>query len=154
MRSRAYSRAIRSAHAIDHGEDILAFVTSKGAVAALRTTADKGIPAVSAVSSALYERYRDYTKLAPVKTFIGQCVRAALEQEGYQVLERNVRLRNDKIFNRGTVYALTGSPPGRGYRESNKLLGVQVEIQLTRSQAEDLLTQLQHDLQTSTARRR
>jgi hypothetical protein len=150
MSSRALKRAVRSAAALEHGEDMLALVMSKAAVTALRNTADKGIPAVSAVSDALFERFGEYTKLPPVKTFIGQCVRAALEQEGYEVIERNVRLRNDKIFNRGTVYA-KAHQEGESTKVKN---AIRVQLQLSLVQANELLAQLEKALRASRARQR
>jgi hypothetical protein len=71
----------------------------------LVAAAEAGVPAVTAVSGKLQELVglKD-AKLAPVKQFTGLCVRAVLEEEGFEVVGAGVRLSNDPVFSTGSVY--------------------------------------------------
>jgi hypothetical protein len=40
----------------------------------------------------------------PLKQFAGLCVRAVLEEEGFEVAETGVRVSNDPIFRTGSTY--------------------------------------------------
>jgi len=60
---------------------------------------------VTAVSSALKTLVgATDAMLAPVKQFTGLCVRAVLEEEGFELAETGVRLSNDPVFRTGSVY--------------------------------------------------
>ena len=43
-------------------------------------------------------------KLAPVKQFAGICVRAVLEEEGFELADTGVRLSKDPVFRTGSVF--------------------------------------------------
>ena len=43
-------------------------------------------------------------KLQPVKQFAGVCVRAVLEEEGFQVAAKGVRVSKDPVFRTGSTY--------------------------------------------------
>jgi hypothetical protein len=67
--------------------------------------AETGAPPVTAISGELLERIptKD-AKLMPLKQFAGLCVRAVLEEEGFEVAETGVRVSNDPIFRTGSTY--------------------------------------------------
>ena len=103
--SRTLRRAQRSARAVLHGTEILEFVQELKTRRLLIAAAESGVPAVTAISGELRELVgpKD-AKLAPVKQFAGLCVRAVLEQEGFEVADAGVRLSNDPMFRTGSVY--------------------------------------------------
>jgi hypothetical protein len=104
MRSRAMKRAWRTAEAVKDGAAILEFISKPSSRVSLVARAKRGSPPVGAISTQLMEKFGANVKLTPVKLFIGTCVRAVLEEEGFRVAEKGVRLKNDEIFRTGSVY--------------------------------------------------
>ena len=105
MPSRAMRRASRSAPALLQGEEIFRFVTGKSTRKKLVAAAAEGLPPVSAISADLRERFEAAQIKRPViKQFVGLCVRAVLEEEGYEVYRTGVRLHRDPVFTTGSVY--------------------------------------------------
>jgi hypothetical protein len=43
-------------------------------------------------------------KLPPIKQYTGLCVRAVLEEEGFELVQTGVRVSKDPIFRTGSVY--------------------------------------------------
>jgi hypothetical protein len=105
MESKAMRRAVRSARAVLHGARILEFVQDPKTRQKLITAAVAGAPPITAISSRLAELVgvKD-VKLQPVKQFAGICVRAVLEEEGFRVAARGVRVSNDPVFRTGSTY--------------------------------------------------
>jgi hypothetical protein len=105
MESKAMRRAIRSARAVLGGARILEFVRSPQIRQKLIAAAESGAPPVTAISARLVELVgaKD-VKLQPVKQFAGVCVRAVLEEEGFQVAAKGVRVSNDPVFRTGSTY--------------------------------------------------
>jgi hypothetical protein len=103
--SRSMQRARRSARALLHGSEILQFIQAPKTRRLLIAAAESGAPAVTAISEKLLELVgpKD-AKLAPVKQFAGLCVRAVLEEEGFEQADAGVRLSNDPVFRTGSVY--------------------------------------------------
>jgi hypothetical protein len=70
--------------------------------------ADRGLPPVGALSERLLKKFgNDHEariKTLPVRQFIGMCTRAILEQAGYRVAQKGVRLNNNELFRVGSVY--------------------------------------------------
>jgi hypothetical protein len=102
--SRAMKRALRTAPAVRKGQEMLEIVAKPKTRALLASHAKRGSPPVGAISGQLLKRFGPDVKLAPVKQFIGICVRAVLEEEGYRVVEKGVRLNGDPVFRTGSVY--------------------------------------------------
>ena len=48
-----------------------------------------------------------------MKQSIGISVRAVLEEEGFHVIEKGVRLKKDPIFRTGSVYAIPAAEAAR-----------------------------------------
>lgn len=105
------TRAVRTAVAVRHGPEILEFISSPKVRSALISQAKLGAPSVGAISDQLLTRFPRSIKLAPVKQFIGMCVRAVLEEEGYRVAEKGVRINGDKLFRTGSVYEPVSAEP-------------------------------------------
>lgn len=105
MESKAMRRAVRSARAVLHGVRILEFIRDPRTRQKLVTAAETGAPPTTAISSRLAELVgaKD-VKLQPVKQFAGVCVRAVLEEEGFQVAAKGVRVSNDPVFRTGSTY--------------------------------------------------
>lgn len=103
--SRTMQRARRSARAVLHGTEILEFVQEPNTRRLLIAAAELGSPPVTAISHKLQELVgpKD-AKLAPVKQFTGVCVRAVLEEGGFELADTGVRLSNDPVFRTGSVY--------------------------------------------------
>src|SRR5258707_1124622 len=96
MSSKAMRRAVRSARALRDGGRILKFVQEPKTRRLLVAVAESGAPPVTAISSGLQELVGPKeAKLAPVKQFAGMCVRAVLEEEGFERAEPGVRVSND-----------------------------------------------------------
>jgi hypothetical protein len=105
MRSKAMKRAERSARAVRHGPKILQFIQNDKTRARLAHAAELGSPPVTAISSDLYKLVgKKDAKLPPIKQFTGLCVRAVLEEEGFELVQTGVRVSNDPIFRTGSVY--------------------------------------------------
>ncbi len=105
MQSKAMRRAVRSARAVLHGERILKFIQNPKTRRLLVDTAASEAPPVTAISTDLLELVgpRD-ARLAPVKQFVGVCIRAVLEEEGFELVESGVRVSKDPIFRTGSTY--------------------------------------------------
>jgi len=105
MDSRAMRRAVRSARAVLHGPQILEFVKEPKTRRLLVAAAESGVPPVTAVSGRLLQLIPEKdAKLMPLKQFTGLCVRAVLEEEGFEVAETGVRVSNDPVFRTGSTY--------------------------------------------------
>ena len=105
MRSKAMKRAERSARAVRHGPEILQFIQQDKTRARLVHAAELGSPPVTAISSDLHKLVgQKDVKLPPIKQFTGLCVRAVLEEEGFELVQTGVRVSNDPIFRTGSVY--------------------------------------------------
>jgi hypothetical protein len=105
-------RAWRAATAVTLGPEILEFVAEPETRARLVSHARRGLAPVTAVSEELCRRFGDEAVTIPaVKQSIGISVRAVLEEEGYRVIEKGVRLKKDPIFRTGSVYAAIETQP-------------------------------------------
>jgi hypothetical protein len=105
MDFKAMRRAARSARAVLHGPQILQFVQEPKTRRLLVAAAESGAPPVTAISGKLLQLIsaKD-AKLMPLKQFAGLCVRAVLQEEGFEVAETGVRVSNDPIFRTGSTY--------------------------------------------------
>src|SRR4051794_33457896 len=107
MATRAMRRATRSAPALLQGKELLGFVLAKRTRKKLIAAADEGVPPVSAISDDLRHRFDAVELKRPlVKQFVGLCVRAVLEEEGYEVYRTGVRIPADPVFTTGSAYRL------------------------------------------------
>ena len=105
MHSKAMRRAQRSARAVLHGTEILQFVQSPKTRERLVRAAELGSPPVTAISSEVQKLVgKKDAKLPPIKQYTGLCVRAVLEEEGFELVQTGVRVSNDPIFRTGSVY--------------------------------------------------
>ena len=103
--SKAMVRAQRAARRVPHGTEILEFLGSAKSRKALIAAAIEGEPPVAAIS-------RDFAtlvgpkdvKLTQVKQYAGLCIRAILEEEGFQIERTGVWLGDDPVFSTGSVY--------------------------------------------------
>ncbi len=102
-------RARRAAKAVTNGPRIMARLQEPDARALMIEGAEEEVPSVSKIAPLLlndpcFEPAE--LRLAPVKTLIGQIVRAIMAEEGYERTERGVRTDDDdKLFSTGAVYA-------------------------------------------------
>lgn len=111
----AMRRAKRSARAVLHGPAILEFVGQPRTRRLLAAAAESGTPPVTAISTRLLELIGAVdAKLAPIKQFTGLCVRAVLEEEGFELAQTGVRVSNDPVFRTGSTYQRADvEKPGR-----------------------------------------
>lgn len=108
--SRSMQRAERSARAVLHGPEILQFVRKPKVRAKLVAAAETGAPPVTAISVELKTLVGAVdVKLTPIKQFAGRCVRAVLEEEGFELVETGVRVSNDAVFRTASVYERTSA---------------------------------------------
>ena len=105
MQSKAMRRATRSARALRHGPEVLELIQEPKTRRLLVAAAERGEPPVTAISDKLLQLIpaKD-AKLMPLKQFAGLCVRAVLEEEGFEVAETGVRVSNDPVFRTGSTY--------------------------------------------------
>jgi hypothetical protein len=105
MESKAMRRAVRSARAVILGPEILKFIQDPKTRQRLIAAAESGAPPITAISGRLAKIVgaRD-VKLPPVKQFAGVCVRAVLEEAGFQVAAKGVRVSRDPVFRTGSTY--------------------------------------------------
>ena len=107
-------RAERAAKRMPNGEQIWEFLGGPSGRTALVDAAEKGQPPVGAISAQLIEiaglKALDDTKM---KQFVGMCVRAIMEEEGYALADTGVWLGNDPLFSTGATYR-RASKPGSG----------------------------------------
>jgi len=98
-------RAERAAKRTPKGPQIWEFLGSAEGRRALIKAAENGQPPVGAVSNQLIEiaglNALDETKM---KQFVGMCVRAIMEEEGYELADTGVWLGNDPLFSTGATY--------------------------------------------------
>ena len=94
-----------------HGQQILEFVGETKTRRSLVKAAETGAPPVTAISQQLIDLIgSNDAKLQPVKQFVGVCVRAVLEREGFEVAEKGVRVSSDPIFRSGSTYERAAKP--------------------------------------------
>lgn len=102
-------RAKRAAKAVMHGTAIFNDMQAEPARSLLIEGAEEGVPSVGKVADLLHAKYNDHIKQTPVKTLVGLCARAILAEEGYELVERGVRVPADmsvvRVFSTGAVYA-------------------------------------------------
>ena len=105
MVKKSMQRVERSARAVLHGAEILQFVRMPKVRTKLIATAETGAPPETANSLELINLIgEDDAKLAPIKQFTGRCVRAVLEEAGFEIAETGVRLSKDPLFRTASVY--------------------------------------------------
>jgi hypothetical protein len=97
-------RAKRAARALHRGDEILAFVGQREVRASLVAAAKAGVPPVASISEELKAKIGEEVTSLPVRSFVGICVRAILEEEGFEVAEKGVRISGDPVFRTGSVY--------------------------------------------------
>ena len=115
MATKTMQRAERSARAVLHGAEILQFARTPKVRAKLIAAAETGVPPVTAISLELINLVGAVdAKLAPIKQFTGRCVRAVLEEEGFELVETGVRLSKDPVFRTASVYKRTSAPEKTG----------------------------------------
>jgi hypothetical protein len=105
MESKAMRRAVRSARAVIDGPRILEFIQDPKTRQKLITAAESGAPPITAIGGRLAQLVgaKD-VKLQPVKQFAGLCVRGVLEEAGFQVAAKGVRVSHDPVFRTGSTY--------------------------------------------------
>jgi hypothetical protein len=109
--TKTFLRASRAAKSIPRGEEIFAWLQSKGR-ARLIGAARHSIPPVAAVSKHLVDLVGpEVLRSMSVKQFVGMAVNAVLSQEGYGPVKTGVRIRGDQVFSTGAVYGWRGSAP-------------------------------------------
>ncbi|MDO8876242.1 MAG: hypothetical protein Q8M24_04815 [Pseudolabrys sp.] len=138
--SKSMVRAQRAARRVPHGSEILELLSSPKSRKALVAAAIEGEPPVAAISKefAALVGPKDL-KLAQVKQYAGLCIRAILEEEGFEIERTGVWLGDDPVFSTGSVYRKVTSGPA-GHR--NELLERFVKV-LTQEEArilQDLLS--------------
>jgi hypothetical protein len=98
-------RAERSAQSIPHGQEIFEFLTSARARKALVAAVEKGQPPVRSVSKEFASLVGPHdAKSANIKRFVGLCISAVLETEGFEVERTGVWLGDDPVFSTGAVF--------------------------------------------------
>jgi hypothetical protein len=103
--SKIMRRAQRSAPAVREGSRILGFIRSANVRKRLAAAAESGSVPITSISSDLQELVgRNLAKLAPIKRFAGLCVRAVLEEEGFELVQTGVTVSKDPLFRTGSVY--------------------------------------------------
>lgn len=102
--TRAMMRAKRAAHALHRGNEILDFLGQRAVRASLIAAAEAGVPPLAAISERLKAKIGEEITSLPVRSFVGICVRAILEEEGFEVAEKGVRISGDPVFRVGSVY--------------------------------------------------
>lgn len=112
--AKAMRRAVRSARAVLHGQEILELVRSKECRRLIFEAAKAGVPPVTALSAIIIREIGEKdARSIPVKQFIGVCVRAVLEEDGFEVASRGVRVSNDPLFSTGATYQPIKPPSAR-----------------------------------------
>ena len=113
--SKAMVRAQRAARRVPHGPEILEFLSSPKSRKALVAAAAEGEPPVAAISKefAALVGSKD-VKLAQVKQYAGLCIRAILEEEGFEIERTGVWLGDNPIFSTGSSYRKAPSAGARG----------------------------------------
>jgi len=103
--SKIMRRAQRSAPAVREGARILDFIRSANVRKRLVSAAESGSVPITSISSDLKELVgKKLAKLLPIKRFAGLCVRAVLEEEGFELVQTGVTVSKDPLFRTGSVY--------------------------------------------------
>src|ERR1700731_4774801 len=102
MLTRAMRRAERAAASRAIAPAILDPL--KGERPSLLAAANEPRPPIGAVSKILVKRFGAEVRQTSVRQFVGLAVRGILEQHGFVVGCRGVRLRGDPVFRSGAIY--------------------------------------------------
>lgn len=116
--SKAMVRAQRAARRVPHGSEILEFLSSPKSRKALVAAAAEGEPPVAAISKefAALVGPKD-VKLAQVKQYAGLCIRAILEEEGFEIERTGVWLGDNPVFSTGAAYRKVAPSSGSRGRD-------------------------------------
>jgi len=115
-----------------HGQRILDFIRATKTRRSIVKAAETGAPPVTAISEQLIELIgKNDAKLPPVKQFVGVCVRAVLEEEGFEVAEKGVRVSSDPLFRSGSTYE-------RAVQRHSRMLLERFAASLTDGEAREL----------------
>lgn len=131
---KSWARIERAARRVHRGSELLAFLSQPKRRKALIERALIGEPSVSAVSQELVRLLgpKD-AKSILIKQFIGRCVSAILEEEGFAVDRSGVWLNDDPMFSTGTVYRkLAEAPHSRSSDLLERLVDVLSQEELDR----------------------
>ena len=128
MTTRAMRRARRSAGALKYGPEVLELIQEPKTRRLLVDAAERGAPPVTAISDKLLQVIpAKELKLMPLKQFAGLCVRAVLEEEGFEVAEAGVRVSNDPIFRTGSTYQRVKAQKSASSSLLERLIGALTE---------------------------
>jgi len=82
---------------------ILQFIVEHSAI--LEEAARAGVVPVSAISEPLHVAMGPELNSSMLKQYVGLCVVAVLEDLGYRVVRRRVRIKNDPLFGVGALFS-------------------------------------------------
>jgi len=143
-------RARRAARTVKRGVEMLDRLRQPDAIDLLKEAVRNEMPPVSAVSSLLLNEFGPGVKEYPVRKVLGLCVRAVLNDEGYQVAQSGVRLHDDPVFSTGSTYEKMPDQPEDAVAEDDdddlvELL-VKVATRLGDGQRRRIVAQLETSL--------
>lgn len=111
MNRKLWTRAARMAKSDPNRRLVWDFLR-RDHTATLVTAADLGAVPVTAISTALLERFGAEVLDPPsMRQFIGIAVSAILQEEGFIVDRTGVRLRGDPLFGAGALFERAGVAP-------------------------------------------
>jgi hypothetical protein len=113
--SRAKTRVLHASRAVKRGKAILDFISTPPVRELLVAEAERGLPPVGGISEPLLKKFghdpksREEIVSLPVKQFVGLCVRAVLQEEGFEVAQKGVRVYDaNRVFRVGSIYKRVG----------------------------------------------
>jgi hypothetical protein len=103
--SRAMHKARRMASSVPRGSELLRLIESAAMRKALVKAADAHQPPVGAISEKVLQLVGgEMSRLPLLRQFVGACVRAVMDEEGYVVAKEKARISSDCMFKSGATY--------------------------------------------------
>jgi hypothetical protein len=129
-------RVQRAARAVIHGPEILALIIRPDTRKALVAAAETGRQPVSEISTLLQDNFPGDTELIPLRQYAGLCVRAVLEEEGFEIAASGVRMTRDPVFRTGAIYRRVATGTERRLQRDDaleRMLGALTDSQARRA---------------------
>jgi hypothetical protein len=98
-----FSDALRGSY-LHNADALLQFLRQPEHRRHLQDATDKGLPAVAGIGKLLAAKFGESVRRTPVKQFIGRAIKELMEDRGYRLADKGIRIKGDPVFTSGSRY--------------------------------------------------
>jgi hypothetical protein len=100
-------RARRAARTVKRGLEMFDRLQQPDAMALMKEAIDDERPPVERLGALFLDEFGPAVRELPVRKLLGLCVRAILDEDGYQLVQSGVRIHDENgVFRTGSTYEL------------------------------------------------